>query len=236
MEEILSLTWIEQFFKLLDVFVGDATDVTEAASDILSVVTNVTKVDDDQYMQILDVLQLFANGDFEKMLDGMVDMFETAEFMIGNDPAAENVQYLMKSMQSLELFEILEMMKFETQLAELFKDWQPVTDFLLALNFTTEDIQTISQANLKIPQILSSNEINTDFISTLPEVLCDPNQLSRYVNFTEIANVSDTLCQVTKDPLALMDAAVIFFEELDLETFIHLALTLDDIGIGNAQL
>ena len=53
----------------------------------------------------------------------MVDMFETAEFMIGNDPAAENVQYLMKSMQSLELFEILEMMKFETQLAELFKDW-----------------------------------------------------------------------------------------------------------------
>ena len=231
MEEILSLTWIEQFFKLLDVFVGDATDVTEAASDILSVVTNVTKVDDDQYMQILDVLQLFANGDFEKMLDGMVDMFETAEFMIGNDPAAENVQYLMKSMQSLELFEILEMMKFETQLAELFKDWQPVTDFLLALNFTTEDIQTISQANLKIPQILSSNEINTDFISTLPEVLCDPNQLSRYVNFTEIANVSDTLCQVTKDPLALMDAAVIFFEELDLETFIHLALTLDDIGM-----
>ena len=235
MEEILSLTWIETFFKLLDVFVGDVTDVTEAASDILSVVTNVTKVDDDQYMQILDVLQLFANGDFEKMLDGMVDMFETAEFMIGNDPAAENVQYLMKSMQSLELFEILEMMKFETQLAELFKDWQPVTDFLLALNFTTEDIQTISQANLKIPQILSSNEINTDFISTLPEVLCDPNQLSRYVNFTEIANVSDTLCQVTKDPLALMDAAVIFFEELDLETFIHLALTLDDIGIGNVQ-
>ena len=235
MEEILSLTWIETFFKLLDVFVGDVTDVTVAASDILSVVTNVTKVDEDQYMQILDVLQLFANGDFEKMLDGMIDMFETAEFMIGNDPAAENVQYLMKSMQSLELFEILEMMKFETQLAELFKDWQPVTDFLLALNFTTEDIQTISQANLNIPQILSSNEINTDFISTLPEVLCDPNKLSKYVNFTEIANVSDTLCQVTKDPLALMDAAVIFFEELDLETFIHLALTLDDIGIGNVQ-
>ena len=107
MEEILSLNWMETFFKLLDVFVEDATDVTEAASEILKVVTNVTKVED-QYMQILDVLQLFANGDFEKMLDGMVDMFETAEFMIGNDPAAENVQYLMKSMQSLELFEILE--------------------------------------------------------------------------------------------------------------------------------
>ena len=230
MEEILSLTWVETFFKLLDVFVEDATDVTEAASEILNVVTNVTKVDD-QYVQILEVLQLFANGDFEKMLDGMVDMFETAEFMIGNDPAAENVQYLMKSMQKLELFEILEMMKFETELSDMFKAWEPVTEFLSGLNFTTEDIQLISQANLNIPQILSSNDISSDFVSTLPAVVCDPDLLSRYVNFTDIANVSDTLCQITKDPMALMDAAVLFFEELDLETFVHLALTLDDIGM-----
>ncbi len=67
-----------------------------------------------------------------------------------------------------------------------------------------------------------------DTLATLPSIICNSTQLSRYVDFTRYnvshlnvtaEEVSEKLCNISTK--SLLDLTQAILEELDIETFIH---------------
>jgi hypothetical protein len=78
---------------------------------------------------------------------------------------------------------------------------------------------------------LSSGGNSVESIALLPAIICNPQNLSRYIDLSpnnvihlnvSIEEISEKLCGLTKSTSQLLDLTAIVLEELDLETFVHL--------------
>ena len=73
--------------------------------------------------------------------------------MAGNDPIAENIQILLNGVKTTEVFDILTLLQFETEIGEVFVNWQPIEGFLKSLGIDDESIDILAKAELNLPEV-----------------------------------------------------------------------------------
>ena len=81
------------------------------------------------------------------------ELFDAVDVMAGNDPIAENIQILLNGVKTTEVFDILTLLQFETEIGEVFVNWQPIEGFLKSLGIDDESIDILAEAELNLPEV-----------------------------------------------------------------------------------
>ena len=80
-------------------------------------------------------------------------------------------------------------------------------------------------------QILAQGQDSVDGITILPDIFCNPKNLSNYIDIshngavhlnTTLEKISEKLCSITKSPDSLFDMSEMIFQELNLELLVHM--------------
>ena len=78
---------------------------------------------------------------------------------------------------------------------------------------------------------MAQGQDNVDGITILPDIFCNPKNLSNYIDITHngavhlnttIEKISEKLCSITKSPESLFDLSEIIFQELNLTLLVHM--------------
>ena len=83
-----------------------------------------------------------------------MEIFDSSNVLIGNNPMAENVQQLLSGVQQLKIYDIMTSLQFKTKLADLFINWEPVATFVTELGLESQNVESLGDATLNIPGVI----------------------------------------------------------------------------------
>ena len=78
---------------------------------------------------------------------------------------------------------------------------------------------------------MAQGQYNVDGITILPDIFCNPKNLSNYIDITHngavhlnttVEKISEKLCSITKSPESLFDLSEIIFQELNMTLLVHM--------------